>query len=109
MRLANKKGLVTAAGSGMGRAGVIRFAQEGASVAVVDIDQAAVDSTVAEIEAAGGTAFGIACDLRDDANARSVKRSKKAKDVKAGEEAAEDAALLDGDIRTYVEETLLQR
>jgi NAD(P)-dependent dehydrogenase (short-subunit alcohol dehydrogenase family) len=72
MRLANKKGLVTAAGSGMGRAGVIRFAQEGASVAVVDIDQAAVDSTVAEIEAAGGTAFGIACDLRDDANARMI-------------------------------------
>ena len=32
-----------------------------------------------------------------------MKRSKKAKDVKASEETAEDAALLDGDIRTYAE------
>lgn len=72
MRLANKIGLVTAAGSGMGLAGVIRFAKEGAAVGVVDIDQTAVDSAVAAIEAAGGKAFGIACDLRDDANARMI-------------------------------------
>ena len=54
MRLENKVGLVTAAGSGMGRAGVVRFAREGAAVGVVDLDQAAVDDAVAEIEAAGG-------------------------------------------------------
>ena len=35
MRLENKIALVTAAASGMGRAGVIRFAQEGARVAAV--------------------------------------------------------------------------
>ena len=40
MRLANKIGLVTAAGSGMGRAGAIRFAKEGRCVGVVDLDQA---------------------------------------------------------------------
>ena len=72
MRLANKVGLVTAAGSGMGRAGVIRFAKEGAKVAVVDLDKDAVDAAVAEIEAAGGEALGIACDLRDDDNARRI-------------------------------------
>ncbi len=72
MRLANKIGLVTAAGSGMGRAGAIRFAREGAAVGVVDLDQAAVDQVVAEIQAAGGQALGIACDLRDDANARKI-------------------------------------
>ena len=33
MRLQNKIGIVTAAGSGMGRAGALRFAQEGAAVA----------------------------------------------------------------------------
>jgi NAD(P)-dependent dehydrogenase (short-subunit alcohol dehydrogenase family) len=38
MRLENKIGIVTAAASGMGRAGAIRFAAEGASVAVVDLD-----------------------------------------------------------------------
>jgi NAD(P)-dependent dehydrogenase (short-subunit alcohol dehydrogenase family) len=72
MRLANKIGLVTAAGSGMGRAGVIRFAKEGAAVAVVDLDQQAVDSAVEEITAAGGKAIGIACDLRNDDNARRI-------------------------------------
>ena len=74
MRLENKVGLVTAAGSGMGRAGVVRFAREGAAVGVVDLDQAAVDDAVAEIEAAGGRALGIACDLREDDNARRVVR-----------------------------------
>ena len=74
MRLANKVGLVTAAGSGMGRAGVIRFAKEGAAVGVVDIDQGTVDQAVSEIEAAGGRAIGIACDLRDDDNARRIVR-----------------------------------
>ena len=72
MRLANKIGIVTAAGSGMGRAGVIRFAREGAAVAVVDLDQAAVNAAVAEIAAMGGKAIGIACDLRDDENARRI-------------------------------------
>ena len=35
MRLEGKIGIVTAAASGMGRAGALRFAREGASVAVV--------------------------------------------------------------------------
>ncbi|MCA8927110.1 MAG: SDR family oxidoreductase [Alphaproteobacteria bacterium] len=74
MRLANKIGLVTAAGSGMGRAGAVRFAREGAAVGVVDLDPEAVRAVVAEIEAAGGQALGIACDLRDDANARRIVR-----------------------------------
>ena len=40
MRLEGKIGIVTAAASGMGRAGALRFAREGAAVGVVDIDQA---------------------------------------------------------------------
>ena len=59
MRLEGKNGLVTAAGSGMGRAGAIRFAKEGASVGVVDIDADAVKAVVDEIEGAGGEAVGI--------------------------------------------------
>ena len=46
MRLEGKNGLVTAAGSGMGRAGAIRFAKEGASVGVVDIDEDSVNAVV---------------------------------------------------------------
>ena len=58
MRLAGKIGIVTAAASGMGRAGALRFAREGAQVAVVDVDAAGVQRVVSEITAAGGSAFG---------------------------------------------------
>ncbi len=74
MRLAGKIGLVTAAASGMGRAGALRFAREGAAVGVVDIDRAGVDAVVAEIVASGGRAIGLAGDLRDDAFARDIVR-----------------------------------
>ena len=53
MRLAGKIGIVTAAASGMGRAGALRFAREGAQVAVVDVDAAGVERAVSEITAAG--------------------------------------------------------
>ena len=72
MRMSNRMGLVTAAASGMGRAGAIRFAQEGAAVAVVDIDKEGVDRVVAEITEAGGTAIGLAGDLTDDAFSKSI-------------------------------------
>ena len=74
MRLKDKIGIVTAAGSGMGRAGAIRFAREGASVAVIDVDDAAVAAVVNEIAAAGGKAKGIVADLREDAHARRIVR-----------------------------------
>jgi NAD(P)-dependent dehydrogenase (short-subunit alcohol dehydrogenase family) len=79
MRLRNKIGLVTAAGSGMGRAGAIRFAKEGAAVGVADLDKDAVAAVVKEIEAAGGRAIGLVCDLtRDEDCRRIVKETAKA-------------------------------
>jgi NAD(P)-dependent dehydrogenase (short-subunit alcohol dehydrogenase family) len=74
MRLENKIGIVTAAASGMGRAGALRFAREGAAVGVVDIDAAGVDAVVREITAAGGRAIGLVGDLREDAFARDIVR-----------------------------------
>ncbi len=74
MRMQNKIGIVTAAGSGMGRAGAIRFAKEGASVAVVDLNADAAADVVKEITAAGGTAMAISGDLTDDAFARNIVR-----------------------------------
>jgi NAD(P)-dependent dehydrogenase (short-subunit alcohol dehydrogenase family) len=67
-----KIGIVTAAASGMGRAGALRFAREGAQVAVVDVDAAGVDRVVGEIRAAGGTAVGIAADLTKDEDSRRI-------------------------------------
>lgn len=72
MRMAGKVGIVTAAGSGMGRAGAVRFAAEGASVAVVDIDKAAAQRTVESITKAGGQAIAITGDLCEEAFARRI-------------------------------------
>jgi NAD(P)-dependent dehydrogenase (short-subunit alcohol dehydrogenase family) len=72
MRLAGKIGIVTGAASGMGRAGAVRFAAEGASVAVVDRDGAGVAAVVAEIAADGGRATGIVADLTRDEDSRRI-------------------------------------
>ena len=72
MRLEGKIGLVTAAASGMGRAGAIRFAHEGAAVGVVDIDGDGVAAVVQEIEAAGGKAKVIVADLTRDEDSRRI-------------------------------------
>lgn len=74
MRLEGKIGLVTAAASGMGRAGAIRFAAEGAAVGVVDMDRDGVDAVVAEIEVAGGRATGIVADLTSDEDSQRIVR-----------------------------------
>jgi len=74
MRLENKIGIVTAAASGMGRAGALRFAREGAAVGVVDIDAAGVEAVVGEIAAAGGKALPLVGDLSDDDFPRAIVR-----------------------------------
>ena len=60
-----KVALVTGAASGMGRATAHLFAVEGAHVAVIDLDLAKVNTVVAEITAAGGSAQGWALDVSD--------------------------------------------
>ena len=64
--LEGKSALVTGGASGIGRATALAFAREGARVAVADILEEAAQSTVAEIEAMGGQALAIACDVTDD-------------------------------------------
>ncbi|OWU85929.1 hypothetical protein ATO6_03335 [Oceanicola sp. 22II-s10i] len=72
MKLKDKIGIVTAAASGMGLAGVKMFAAEGAAVGVVDIDGAGVEKAVKEIEAAGGRAIPLIGDLTDDKFSRDI-------------------------------------
>ena len=74
MRLKGKLVLITAAASGIGRAGAALFAREGATVAVADIDRGRIGDTVAEITKAGGRAHGIPCDLTKEADARRIVR-----------------------------------
>lgn len=72
MRLRNKIGVVTGAASGMGRAGALLFAREGASVGVVDRDARAANLVVEQIHAEGGKAHAIVCDLRTEQGAKSA-------------------------------------
>jgi NAD(P)-dependent dehydrogenase (short-subunit alcohol dehydrogenase family) len=72
MRLNGKIGLITAAGSGIGRAGALRFAREGAALAVVDIDAETAEATARDIQEAGGRAISIAGDLTDEGFARQI-------------------------------------
>ena len=64
-RLAGKVAIVTGGGSGIGRAVARRFAAEGAAVAVADIAAEAAKAVAAEIQADGGSAFGMGVDVRD--------------------------------------------
>lgn len=70
--IAGRVAIVTGAASGMGRATAHLFADEGARVAVVDQNTAAVDHVVAEIGQAGGRAAGWPLDVRDPRAIREV-------------------------------------
>ena len=78
--LKGKMVIVTGGGGGIGGATCRRFAEEGAAVAIFDIDAAAAEHGAAAIAAAGGTARAFACDITDHA-------------VAAREVAAAEAAL----------------
>lgn len=63
--LSGKTAIVTGAGSGIGRAIATRLAAEGCVVGVFDINAAGAAETTAAIEAAGGKALPVSCDITD--------------------------------------------
>jgi meso-butanediol dehydrogenase/(S,S)-butanediol dehydrogenase/diacetyl reductase len=63
MRFDGKIALITGAGSGIGKATAVGFAQRGGAVAVADVNQETATSVVTEITRAGGRATAIVADL----------------------------------------------
>jgi NAD(P)-dependent dehydrogenase (short-subunit alcohol dehydrogenase family) len=70
--LEGKVAVITGAGSGVGRASALRFAEEGASVICADVDLDRVKETVAKVEAAGGIAVAERSDVSQDAEVAST-------------------------------------
>jgi NAD(P)-dependent dehydrogenase (short-subunit alcohol dehydrogenase family) len=63
MKLSNKTAVVTGAASGIGKAIATAFAQEGADVAILDINLPKAKEVVAAIQALGRKAIAISCDV----------------------------------------------
>jgi NAD(P)-dependent dehydrogenase (short-subunit alcohol dehydrogenase family) len=66
-RLQGKVALVTGGASGMGRAGAVAFAQEGAAVVVADLAEERARQVAGTIEQAGGRAIALPVDVTDSA------------------------------------------
>jgi NAD(P)-dependent dehydrogenase (short-subunit alcohol dehydrogenase family) len=65
MRLIGKTAIITGGGGGIGRSTAIRFAKEGARVAVADIDSTIGEETVRLIKEDGGEAIFVKTDVTD--------------------------------------------
>lgn len=63
MKLDNKIAVITGGGSGMGRAGALLFAREGARVVVADLDDIAAKEVAAEVTDNGGQAIAVSADV----------------------------------------------
>jgi NAD(P)-dependent dehydrogenase (short-subunit alcohol dehydrogenase family) len=72
MRLQNRTALITGGAQGIGRAIALRFAQEGARIAVADLQEDRAIAVAREIEATGGKALALQADVSKDDDAQRI-------------------------------------
>ena len=93
--MTGKVAFVTGAGSGIGRATAMLFAQRGYVVALADISEAGLAETAAMIAEAGGTSAAFTCNVADDASVKAAVTGAVAKFGRI--DAAFNAAGIDGE------------
>lgn len=71
-RLAGKSVIVTGASAGIGKAIAVMFGRNGARLVLAGRDEGRLQETVDEIVEAGGVAFGVTGDVRDEAFAQTL-------------------------------------
>jgi NAD(P)-dependent dehydrogenase (short-subunit alcohol dehydrogenase family) len=70
--LKNKTAIVTGGGSGIGKAIAKLFTQQGAEVHILDFDEQAAVQTISEINADGGNAFTVKCDVGNQQQVKEI-------------------------------------
>lgn len=68
MNFNGKTALITGASTGIGRAAAIKFAQNGANVVIIDIDETKLCKTEKEIKQYTNNVLAMQCDVRDEEN-----------------------------------------
>jgi NAD(P)-dependent dehydrogenase (short-subunit alcohol dehydrogenase family) len=63
--LAGRVAVITGSGRGQGLAAALRFAEEGASVVINDLDETTVKAAVDQVQSAAGRAVGAVADVSD--------------------------------------------
>ena len=67
--------IVTGGGRGIGRATALRFASEGASVVVADVDTISGTEVAAGIQELGARAMAVRCDVQDESSVTALVKS----------------------------------
>ena len=71
-QFSGKAAFITGGASGIGRAAALAFAREGASVALADFSEAGNQETARLVEAQGGRAIALRCDVSKEADIKAA-------------------------------------
>jgi len=66
MNIQDKVIAITGGGKGIGRATALRLAQQGAKIALIDLDEAAMEETITLVNDAGSEARAYKCNVADE-------------------------------------------
>ena len=70
--LNDKVAVIAGAATGIGRATAIKLGEEGVALALGDVNVAGVEAVAKQVNASGGRAVAIACDISDDASVKAL-------------------------------------